>query len=415
MAVIGIPQRGLPTYGWPLYGLVEGAVAIAPSALAGPVPGSLVVRTYDSATGAPVDEWINPVGCDIVFGAHGPEQATVTLSKTTDTGALNPALHYTRIMPGNQGVIVEIDARGLGIEDVWLGRALHLPRGSQKQTADIPCEGPHSWLARETVPARVAYDGTAGRMFAELLAGHPNNLRIVLGSIDDGGAVDESPGGGTLWDAITGLEERTLGRAYFSAIPGAARLVADWRDQMSARDDGRGMVVLVEGVNCEWDADADLSPPFDAMLVAGRAFGDATVDGAVVARAPGGPVLGRLAALTAPVASPVASSLAGQGGAQIRPDLGGLASLHSQAEAAVRGQLTTSQVASVRITDLTPAFLRQLRVGRLVETRFNDPLGLFSRAVAEVQQMTIGCTDDRTLPRQVKSVDLGLELWAVVE
>lgn len=415
MAVIGIPQRGLPDRGWPLYGIPAGAVVIEPTNLAGPVPGSVVVRTYDGATGAPIAEWVNPVGVEITFGAHGPEQATVTLPKRDGTGVLNPALHYTRTMPGYQGVLVEVDARGLGIEDVWLGRAMRLPRGSQKQTADIPCEGPHSWLSRETVPARSQMNGSAGRVFGELIASHPNVLRLIVGETHEGAPVSVSLGGSSLWDAIGTLEEMTLGRAYFSALPGAARLVADWHDQLSVRDEGRGMVMLEEGINCEWDADADLSPPFDAMLVAGRAFGDATVDGAIVARAPGGPVLGRLAALTAAVTTPVASALAGQGGAQIRPDLGALASLHSQAEAAVRGQLCPPQVANVQITDLTPAFLRRLRVGRLVETRFQDPFGLFTRAIGEIQQMSIDCTDSGSLPRQVRSCDLGIELWAVVE
>lgn len=401
----------LGTWGWGASTAYTG-----PESLAGPVPSGLVVRTYDAATLAPVDEWINPTGCEIAFGVHGPEQATVTLPLRTATGALNPALSYRRLMPGNQGVLVEIDARGLGIEDVWLGQALRIPRGSQKAALEVACEGPHSWLGRETVPARVAFDGSAGAVFAELIASHPNPLRLRLGDVDRGGPVKVSLTGASLWEAITSLEEMTLGRAHFTALPGGARLVADWRDQLAERDDGRGLVVLEEGVNCEWEADADLTPPFEAMLVAGRSFGDATIDGVMMARAPGGPVLGRLAALTAAVTSPVASALAGQGGAQIRPDLGALPSLYSQAEAAVRAQLCPPQVANVHVTDLTPAFVRRLRVGKLVETRFrSDATGLFTRAVAQVQQMTIDCADSKSLPRQVRSVDLGVELWAVME
>lgn len=392
------------TWGWG-----AATASSVPEGLAGPVAGALVVRTYDAATGAPVDEWINPVACDFTFGEHGPEQATVTLPARTDTGALNPALSHRRIMPGNRGVLVEIDARGLGIEDVWLGRSKRWPRGSQKPTVEVGCEGPHSWLSRETAPARVAFDGAAGRVFTDLLASHPNNLRLTLGEVDDGPPVRLTLSGASLWDAISDLEGMTLGRAHFTALPGLARLVARWRDQLALRDDGRGMVVLEEGFNCEWEADGDLDAPFETMLVAGRSFGDATVDGAFVARAPSGPVLGRQAALSAVVTSPVASALAGQGGAQIRPDLGALPSLYSQTDAALRDQLAPPQVASVQITDLTPAFLRQLRVGRLVETRFgSDPSGLFTRSVAVIQQMSIGGAPDL-------SVQLGVELWAVME
>lgn len=408
----------------PAIGVPTGALALSatfpsttlavwvPPVLAGPVPTGLTVRTYDGATGAPIDEWVDVVDCDVTFGEHGPEQATVTLPYRTDAGALNPALHRRRLMPGNRGVLVEIDARGLdiaedvGLDEVWLGRAKSAPRGSGKATVQVSCQGPHTWLERETVPARVPFRGAAGRVFRDVLAGHPNGLHLVIGDVDDGPAVDVTLSGATLWEAITGLEEQTLGRAYFTAIPGAAKLVAQWRDQLSTRDDLTDRVVLIDGVNCEWDADCDLDPPFDTMLVAGRSFGDATTDGVVSARAPGGPVLGKLAALTAAVSSPVASALAGQGGSQVRPDLGALASLYSQADAGLRGQLQQAHVASIRVTDTS--LWRSLRVGRIVEVRLEDPMGVFTHALVEIQQMTVGLAPDKTL-------DLGVELWAVME
>lgn len=389
----------------------SGAAGVLPN-LVGAVPTGLTIRTYDGASGAFIAEWTDVTDCDITFGENGPEQASIGLPKTADDGSLNPALDYRRTMPGMRGVLVEVDARGLdvaagvGVPDVWLGRATSMPRGSDKPVVSVSCQGPHSWLDRETVPARLPFRGVAGRVFRTLIAEHPNALHLIPGDADDGPAVEVTLAGGSLWEAIGSLEEMTLGRAVFTAVPGAAALVADWRDQLAARDDVADRVVLVEGVNCEWDADCDLDAPLDTIAVAGRSFGDATIDGVVTARAPAGPVLGRLAALTAAVSSPVASTLAGQGGAQVRPDLGAASSLYSQADAALRGQLAPPQVASVTVTD--ESLWLKLRVNKIVETRFNDPLGIFAHALAEIKQITWGLAPER-------KCSLGVELWSVLE
>lgn len=387
-------------------------VPFADPGLVGAVPTGLTIRTYDGLSGAFIAEWTGVTDCDITFGENGPEQASIGMPRRIEDGSLNPALNYRQTMPGMRGVLVEIDARGLdvasgiGVPDVWLGRAKSMPRGSDKPVVPVSCQGPHSWLDRETVPARLPFRGVAGRVFQALIGSHPNPLHLVLGDADDGAAVEVTLAGASLWEAIKGLEETTLGRAVFTAIPGAAALVAEWRDQLSQRDDVTDRVVLVEGVNCEWDADCDLDAPSDTMIVAGRSFGDSTVDGVVSARAPAGPVLGRLAALTAAVSSPAASTLAGQGGAQVRPDIGAAATLYSQADAAVRGQLATPQAASITVTD--PTLWLKLRVNKIVETRFEDPLGIFTHALAEIKQITWGL-----VPEQKCS--LGVELWSVME
>lgn len=383
--------------------------AVAPPEPPAPEPSvgtDVVVRIYDGESGASLGEWANVTVLSITFGVHGPETATVGLPREVD-GALNPALHYRRLMPGFRGVFVEVDARALGVEEVWLGRATNAPVGSTQAEVQVSCQGPNRILERESVPVESEFMAAAGPAIRQLLIRHPTPLRVMPDAFEEGPAIVVSLGGASLWEAITSIEDMSLGRLYFTGIPGEATWRASYRSQIVPAPDERSRLVLDDGFNAEWDIDNDLDPGTDQLVLVGQSFTDGQDNNAVRAFAPGGLVLGRQAALTATVQSAVATAVSGQGETAVRPDLAALPALVSQVDAELRAGLYPPVVASVRVLD--QGLWPRLRVGMIVETRFRkDPLGLFTRALAEVQQITWGLKPQRTC-------DLGIELWALAE
>lgn len=361
------------------------------------------VRTYDAAGGA-IEEWTGTESVECTFELFGPGTATV-VHPIVVNGVLNPALHRSRLLPDGRAVFVEIDARALGVPDVWLGRLKSAPGGSGSAAMALQCQGPHAWLSRAPVPAQVDVEGAAGRIFADVVEASSADLRLERGVVHEGPSVPVDLSGGSVWDLASALHELTGERLWLTAIPGEARLRYDWIDPLGGVEDRRGEVVLEEGTNAEWDADNDLDPEPAALLIAGGAFdGGVAVRGAG-AEPPSGPVFGQRAALQAIVGSLAADQLVGAGGIEARPDLTALGALIQQAETAARRGMYLPITASARITD--PDLWQAMRIGTLVSCRFrSDPLGLFHRSVAIVQQVTWGIEPQTTC-------DVGLELWAL--
>ncbi|MCC6618789.1 MAG: hypothetical protein IT341_07085 [Chloroflexi bacterium] len=381
--------------------------AAAPATPTTPSVGrDVVVRIYDGESGAFLASWTALTSLSVTYGVHGPETATVGMPRELD-GVLNPALHYRRLMPGFRGVFVEVDARALGIEEVWLGRATNAPVGSTQPEVQVSCQGPNRILERESVPVESEFMATAGTAILHLLADHPTPLRMSPDTFEEGPVVMVSLGGASLWEAITTIEDMSLGRLYFVGVPGRVQWRTSYRSQIVPTPVERGRVVLDDGYNAEWDIDNDLDPGTDQLVLVGQSFADGQDNNAVRAFAPGGLVMGRRAALTATVQSAVAATVSGQGETAVRPDLAALPTLVSQVDAELRAGLYPPVVASVRVLD--EGLWSKLRVGMIVETRFRkDPLGLFTHALAEVQQITWGLKPQRTC-------DLGVELWALAE
>lgn len=360
------------------------------------------ITTYDDG-GRAVASWPDLADVSFSTSLYGPETATVAHPAMVN-GVPNPALHHTRLLSGGRGVRVEIDASSLGAP-VFLGRAVSLPQGSNSPTIGVSVAGPHSWLDRIPVPAQGAYDAPAGRVVEDVLGGLGGvDARIDLGVMHHGTPVPVELGGGSLWQLFGELQDLTNERPHMTATPGACRLVLDWLD-VGAQLESPVIATLEEGVNCEWDADADLDPPLEQLVVTGWSVNSGTESRTAGVRAPGGPVLGKRAALSAALATGVSQVAFGASDERARPDLAALPALQAAAQAALQRGLTPPMLTNIRVTD--EALWHKLRCGRLVRTVFpSDVLGVWRRGIGEIQQATWGI-------RPARSLDIAVELWSV--
>lgn len=356
---------------------------------------------FDEADGS-VGEWSRVSSCSLAFGPNGPDAATVLHPKYIE-GSLNTAVHHTKLLPNQRAALVLIDASDKGIPERWLGVAERAPDSDQAQTISVDLAGPHAWLGREGVPAQVLMRASAGRAMVNVIESHPGILRLDVGDIHEGQTLDIELSGGSFWDLASGLQDATGERMYLTAHRSRPRLDFHW---LSPLDHDEVKVELIEGVNCRWSSDNILNPGPSELLSVGASFNAGVGAKTFGKLAPRGPVLGRRAALTAELQSAIAQKMLGQPNA-VRPDLASASLLESAIDTALRRELNPPKLASVRVTDTD--LWDDIRVGSLVLTRFtSDSLGLFRKAIAEVQSLAYQIEPTVTL-------DLELELWAVDE
>lgn len=366
-----------------------------------------IVTLYDDA-GRLAGSWSAITACDLAFGEHGPEQATVVVPKRTTAGALNPELNHRVVMPGGRGALVEIDARENGVDDVFLGRLRSMSDANDAASVSFAVEGPHSWLDAVPIPAQSQRRVSPGRIIAELVKMHGGRLRLRPGVFHDGIGVDVDLNGGSFWSIAATLESLTNDRLYMTADPGAARLVADWRSQVSRQHDRRG-VQLLEGVNVNWSADANLDPAPAELVLVGQSFGQGPGVQANTMRAPAGPLYGRMAALTATLYGGPAAAAGGitQGFTTLRPDLATRAALETAARAQLQRGLVAPIMAQLVVTDLDNLY-GEVRVGDIVTVALTThALGLFTNATAQIQAIAYGVVP-------AKSMTMTAELWATL-
>jgi len=364
-----------------------------------------VVRIYHGLSFEPLGEWAGIGAVSIAYDEHGPASADITLARNS------AYLLADAIAPGGIGVVVEIDARDLGVDiesraigipDVWLGRVQTLPASSRGATCTVALGGPSTWLERITVARQAASTESAGSIARRLVEQYPIG-RVSPGPVTyrgPGGEMDV--GGQALWSALTSMADDRGETFTLTAVPGEARMLLDWRHPLQS-EDRTASVVLIEGSNIEWDTTFQLDTMASDLIGVAESF--AAGPGAVAASvsAPASARFGRLAALTAVLGSSAARAVVEGGEAIIRPDIPTRAELELVLAAKLRTMMVPPILLQATVTD--PAMWRHLEPGVLVTTYITDPMGLFTGgAVARVLDRafdvwpTLACT-------------VGLELW----
>lgn len=369
-----------------------------------------------SDDGQPIGQQLSAVvSGEIALGEHGIEQATVVIPKyDRATGALNGEAHRTMLAPNGRGALIEIDARPI-IKPVFLGRIKQAPDSSTATDIQLNIQGPHSWLGKITVPAEATIQADPGRVIRNYVTAHGGRLRLLPGTFDEGMPIEATIGGGSFLDLVTNMEGMSTGRLHLTALPRSGKCVADWRDVMARRGSDVPVATLTSapgGNVISWSTDNDLDPDLDTLVLVGRSFTAGTSVQAVAKAAPSGPVVGRLAALSAQYLSAVVAAFTGGGAQQLRPDL----VTKSALEAAATTYLQQHHASTVMVTfavrlpnedDPDPDLRRVLDIGSLVLVELPDEaLGLWRRSVGEVRAMTFGLSPE-------ESFAVTCELWSL--
>ena len=374
-----------------------------PQGEAAPAPAVVVpraaplIRSYDGIAAAPIGEIVGFTEVEIAFDEFGPAEATVNLPR--GSGHLTAG----QLFPGGVGAYYEIDAREMGVPDVWLGRVVTPQAGSQRPTCTLRCEGPRAWLDQETVGGYWRVAGAAADIMRAAIESHPAPLRITLGRLARGSAAEIQAGGQTVWGLAEGLA-KDRGESYcLVAIPGRVALVMEW---YTAPDRRILDIELREGVNCEWDLAYNLNPSFADLISLGDSFGQSRgVSSSATVLSPSTPALGRRGALTAVLAAPITAAVRGGAGGvmAIRPDLLNRAALEAAALAVLRANLTPVLAATVEITNRA---LWGIKPGDVVPTRWpSEPTGVWASAYALVRT-----TSYQLAP--TPAMQASVELWA---
>lgn len=356
-----------------------------------------LIRSYDGIGASPIGEIAGFTEVEIAFDEFGPAEATVNLPRTSGHLAAG------QLFPGGIGAFYEIDALGMGVPYVWLGRAVTPQAGSQRATCTLRCEGPKAWLDQETVGGYWRVSGAAADIMRAAIQSHPTPLRIKVGRFARGTAAEVQAGGQTVWGLAEGLAKDRGESFGLSAIPGSVVLIMDW---YTAPDRRVLDIELREGVNCEWDLAYNLNPPFADLIALGDSFGQSRgVTKAATVQAPSVPALGRRGALAAVLAAPITAVVRGvaAGVMAVRPDLLNRAALEAAALATLRRNLTPTLAATVEITDRS---LWGIKPGDVVPTRWpSEPTGVWASAYALVRT-----TSYQLAP--TPAMRLSVELWA---
>lgn len=380
--------------------VLTGVWLAAPAAVAEPsvTPRAApIVRAYDGISAAPLGEITGLGEVEIAFDLTGPAEATVNLPRNSSH------LAAAQLFPGGRGVYYEIDARGMGVPEVWLGRVLNPQASSRRPTCTLRCGGPDSWLDQETVGGYRRITGAAADIMRAVLESHPTPLRVRSGRLDRGAAAEIQAGGQTVWGLAKSLADDRGESFCLTAVPGQVTFVMDWH---TAPDRRSLDIELREGINCEWDLAYDLNPPLADLIALGDSYGQSRgVTTSATAPAPSIPFLGRRAAASAVLAAPISAVVRGvtAGVMVIRPDLLNRAALEAAAEAVLRRHLTPVLAATVEITDRG---LWGIKPGDVVPTRWpSEPTGIWSSAYGLVRT-----TSYQLAPSP--AMRLSIDLWA---
>lgn len=364
------------------------------------------ILVYDGTSTAPLGEWTGLSSVSVAFSDSAPDTAEIVLPRN------GTHLLASSIMPSGTGVYVEIDSRDLGTDeysatvgtpDVWWGRVQQVSASSRGATCSVSCGGPSSWLDGITVAMQRGSTEPAVAIARRILDQYPR-ARLTLGPIRHEGASIPTDFGGQSLQAVLDALAETRGEEYaIDAVVGECRGIVSWRTPLAARD-RTADIVLAEGVNCEWDTAYQLDTATSELAgIASSLIAGQKVVGASVT-APAGPMVGRHAALTAVLASPIARDTVDGTQTVVRPDIPTRDELAYMLDVELRRTLVPPIMLQVTLTD--PSLWASIRSGDLVRTQIDDPLGLFTDAVGRVLDRSYSLTPPL-------SATMTVELWSV--
>lgn len=355
---------------------------------------------YAHSSGAMTRTWQDLAPFDIAFGAAGPMASTIT----HDSGAA--AVTLSALIPDGNPILLEVDARQLGVPDVWLGRATQWSEDVTAGTFTVSLAGPESWLSQLGIQSMSLRRDAAGSLVREIVAQHPGPHRLEIGTINRGAIVETQLSGSSLWSMMQDLASRTGEEPVLTALPGEARLRLDWRDPFDVPD-ARRAVTLIEGRTVgQVQLGGNLAAsPAELVGVAQSTLQTNRGRSAAVAW-PGRPALGKRAALATAMRTRTAQQLAG-GPVTLAVDSPGYDQLVRQLTSELRRRRPTGGGTAVV---LDTALYPYMRPRTLVSASLSDSLGIYRRAVAQIRTVTWSLSAS-----VVDRCTISFELWSTAE
>lgn len=312
----------------------------------------------------------------------GPETASLVAP-----GAL-PYWDRTRCMPGGRGVYVQADLTELGLP-VWTGRLTKPQPSSTSGQVSAELTGPREWLSRyhSALAARVPWPA-ATMAQAALLASPPNPpVRFNARSPHLGQGGDESAAGRTIWETLEALARDRGEWFYMTARPWSVEVDLHWWHPL-AGDDRSGEVLLMQGVNAEFEPVPDIEGKIDTLLIASQAWHMGTRQAGSGARVSPARAFGRKAALSALATSRTTMALAGGSQTDADPTIASRDSARVAVEARLRRLCNSAVPTQIRILDMD--LWPYIRPGTIVSAQWpDDPHGLFTNCLVQIETMTV--------------------------
>ena len=338
---------------------------------------------------------------DISFDRFGPTQASITLRRGSADA------HHGTLLPGGDGALLEVDARSLGVPDVWLGQCESTDEDLTHAAAEGACPvsvaGPWAWLDDIGIADYPVRSAPAGALVAEIIGGHTGPHRLRLGTVHTGAAIEYSASGQSIGGMLKDLAGITWESPLLTALPGQARLQLDWCHPLAVPD-ARGAVTLLPGRNCtEVKLTTKLRRTAAEVVGVAQSYVQGAGPQTIAMRGPAGAVVGRRAALTMSTFAGVAGPLAG-GPVVLRQDLPALSTIEQAAATELRRHVPIMPGGSATITDsdLFPA----MRPSAILSAVFADGLGLWGRCAVQIRTAT--WTLDRD---HVRKCSVAFDLW----
>ena len=337
-------------------------------------------RVYNGETGEFLHEWAH-VGDDLQLGFDltGP----VSASSSVPYGAGHFGL--SMLSPGGVPVVVEIDATGAGLPEVWTGQLVGVDVASGRGARGVSFEGPASWLDA-VVRNREVVQASPGAFVAGLVSTYPLDLRIDAGTdIYQGPGLPIALNGQSVWGLMTELAGMTAEEPALTAKPGAGRFSLGWHSPFAPLDQSP-VVALGEGRHVEWSYTGSVLTRQE-LAAFGQSFDAGNRVRGVAARSVDGRVLGRKAALSAVLAEygprQAGAELDGVG-AIVDPLEGATEALRAMVRTQLRRWITPRYPIVITLTDRDLWLLIQR--GCLLRVQFpSDDYGIYQDAVVRVQ------------------------------
>lgn len=359
------------------------------------------VRVYHGWTRRYLGDLVGLGAVEMSFDQHGPAEARIEGPRGLPQWTLD------RIAPGARGVFIEIDARAIGIPDVWLGQAT-LPQDRPGSPVTIQCLGPESWLDKIGVAGQEIITRPAGAIIARELARLDVDSGLVIGDeLHHGGVGEFDLAGHSLWSLMTELEDARLERFCLKAIPGQARLRVAWRDRMDARDN-TGYILSRENMADDYQVAARLDTEVLSVAGVANSYEWGSQQSAAAVAVQGSAAMGLLAGLGSTGLAATAARVTGQGPTALAAHIPGLNAMRQQLESEAKRRRTATGSLSGRVVGTQTADMwGKVTPSDLVSVRLeDDSLSLFRASIGQLTSVSYALGLETAMA-------VSAELWAL--
>lgn len=342
---------------------------------------------------------------DISFDRYGPTSASITLTRGSADA------HHSALMPDGDGALLEVDARSLGVPDVWLGQCdtddEDVTHAAAEGPLPVSVAGPWAWLddiGIHDYPARTA---PAGQIVSDIVGASTAAHRLRVGAnIHRGTPIEYAASGASIGSMLMDLAGITWEYPYLTALPGEGRLTLDWFDPLSVPD-ARQNVTLLPGRNCtEVKLTSKLRRSAAEIVGVARSYVQGVGAQSTAMRGPAGAVVGRRAALAMSTYAAPAGQMAG-GPVVIRQDLPASSTIREEAKTQLRRSASIIPGGSATITDST--LFPYMRPNTILSAVILDGKQLWGRCLVQIRTATWSLGRE-----EVKKVTISYDLWEAV-